>query len=52
MADKKILKIVRDFKKKMQASVDHKGAGFTKITMQIGNRPPVVIAERKKNGRE
>jgi hypothetical protein len=48
MPDEKILKICRDFTRKMQTMIDRKGSKITKMTMQFGNKPPVVLAERKK----
>lgn len=46
MGRKEITKAANRFRRKMQKIIDD-GNGITKITMQIEDEPPVIIAEKK-----
>lgn len=46
MGRKEITKAVNRFRRRMQKIVDG-NKGITKITMQVEDEPPVIIAEKK-----
>jgi len=47
MGEEEIIKIAKRFKRKMQKIVKDSKGGITKITIQIEDEPPVIIAEKK-----
>ncbi len=48
MSKKEIAKIAKRFQRRTQKIVNN-GQGITSITMQIGDKPPVVIAQKDKD---